>query len=282
MRAAHFLAATLLASVALTGCSGDEDGDTTAEKATCPPVKGAGVVTVRDDKGALPAANVVSVTGSKGQYRKPLEAVDRVTRALSQAEVATVSRAQGKKRAKAVTTALTDLTGPGSQRVSVHLYAGDPASARAIADLYRAGLGAGSTVRIAASAREALAKAQGKDVALVPLTDLATFTDASVADQDLGGQLQSVATAALAKKLAVGSPGELSVGPAVVVATSVAARQVATVADLASVCGTVELAHHRSDAEAASTVATRYRLRTVEVPDVARAIAEGKAVAGIS
>lgn len=279
MRATTFLAAAALVSMALTGCSGDDDADR-AEKASCKPVKGAAAVAVRDDKGVLPAANVVSVTGSKGQYRKPLEAVDRVTRAISSADVASVAAAQGKKRDKAITAALTDLTGkPGA---TVTLRVGVSAEAEAVADLYRAGLAKGSTVEVDSSGDQALQKAGSSDVALVSLADLAAFTGATVAGQDLGGQLQSVATAALKKKLAVGSTGELAAGASVLVATNVAAQKVTSVAELATVCGRIELAHTSEDADAAEALAEEYGFTTTEVSDPAEAIAQGTVVAGLS
>jgi hypothetical protein len=267
-----------------SACSGSSG---TAEvPQACAPEKGAGVQVIKDDRQALPVDNLVTVTRVSKDFRPLLAPVNAVTAAISPADLEAVAAASGKTRPATMKSALADLDRSAKGRGRVRLAMGSAPSQAVLTKLYGVGLehlGLKVILDPVGDNPEVLgaARAQPDTVAVVPLTALARYTNAKIEGHDLSIELQSIATAALGKGLAVGALGQVTSGPRVAVARSLAvAQQIQNLSTLVSACGdTAVLGVPQELTDEGRSLADAYGLKTRQVDDPVRAVKEGEVIA---
>jgi glycine betaine/choline ABC-type transport system substrate-binding protein len=212
--------AALLTVAAVVGVSVAACGTSTGQGAgECLPVRGPTTATVlADDKGAIPANNVVPVVSSGStDFRTVLSLVAKVSRALSAADVERVVTASPLTLLTAIRAAIADVEGmPRRSRLRT-LTVGIPRerSSAAVAILYAAGLRrAGITVRSrpVADAPSAMGDLAASRVAIVPvpLGQLSHAVGAPNGGTTLQQRLRAVSSAGAHRRVAIGTPTQVS------------------------------------------------------------------------
>ncbi|MFC0628958.1 hypothetical protein [Kribbella deserti] len=237
--------AVVVTLVVCSGCGGQNREPASRTDAFCKPAKAHGAAALTDDRGAIPANNVVPVATTTGQFRTVLALTATISRAISPADVEKVARATNATRAKAVSAALADLDGlPAKSRVKT-MTVGVPAdrSAGAVAALYAAALlraDVAVTTRRVADASTALRELGAGRIGLVPLAlgSVAKAVGAPAGPGELQARLQAVSTAAMKHKVVIGAPTQVADQPVLALSPSVASSlSVHTIAGLIELCG---------------------------------------------
>lgn len=237
--------AVVVALVAFSGCGGQSREPGSRTDAFCKPAKARGAAALTDDRGAIPANNIVPVASATGQFRTVLALTATISRAISPADVEKVARAASADRAKAVSTALADLQGlPAKSRLTA-MAIGVPAdrSAGAVAALYAAALlraDVAVTTLPVADAGTALRQLGAGRIGLVPLPlgAVASAVGAAKGPGELQARLQAVSTAGVKHNVAIGAPTQVADQPVLALSPSVASSlSVHTIAGLIELCG---------------------------------------------
>lgn len=277
---------TLLAGVALSGCSGDSGGDDDTA-AGCSPGSGTALRALTDDKAALPADNWVPVLATtRDDYRDTLGLLDQASLGFSTEDLqALVAAGSGDPAKAAVEQAVSDVAEADPGTAVIRLQVPEGATAQAVGSYYKAALdrlGARAIVE-RAELGAALDDLPGDDRAATPvvitgLTQLAAAVGADLPDGgDPSAQVQAVATAALTSDLALGSTAAATSAAQVLVPDAlISGKSLVTLSDLAKACSDAVVAVVGDDPAAADAVAAAYGFEVGdEVDDPASAFTKG-------